>query len=144
MNPQATAGRIVHYTVGKGIKRSAIVMADTPPDGTAAITVFADTGPAPLFGVPYSEIEGIVGHWNWMPYQKEKAKTERGNESESAVDPEEGDGGSVPSDPVGEPAGEPDEAVASGPTEEAAVVDGEAPEVSDAGEAVEPANPPEE
>ena len=100
MDPQATAGRIVHYTASKGQKRAAIVMADTPPDGTAAITVFADTGPAPLFGVPHASIEGVVGHWNWMPYQKEKAKTARGNVSESAVDreadsPDDGKAGDV-------------------------------------------------
>lgn len=94
MNPQATAGRIVHYNIGGGLVRAAIVGADTAPDGTACLTVFLDTGPSVAFGVPYSETPAgaipISGTWSWMPYQKEKAKTERGNVSESA-EPTEAD-----------------------------------------------------
>ena len=85
MDPQATCGRVVHYTVALGVTRCALVIADTPEDGTAALMVQLDSGPAPIFGVPYSESPGMVGSWNWMPYQREKAKTARGNVSESAV-----------------------------------------------------------
>ncbi len=152
MNPQATAGRIVHYYLQGGQHRAAIVAADTAPDGTACLTVFFDTGPSVVFGVKYSE-NPMSACWSWMPYQHEKAKTERGNESESAepeADSRDGEAGDVPvpagsvdagpsvsDDPVGEPAGEPDE-VASGPTQETAVVDGEEP---DQGEPVSPPEP---
>ncbi|MEE8174166.1 MAG: hypothetical protein V3T71_02460, partial [Dehalococcoidia bacterium] len=40
-----------------------------------------------VFGVQYAE-PPLAGCWSWMPYQHEKAKTERGNESESAQEPE--------------------------------------------------------
>lgn len=141
MDPQATCGRMVHYHMAGGQKRAAIVNADTPPDGTACLTVQLDTGPSVVFAVPYSE-EPAVGCWSWMPFQHAKAKTERGNESESAEPADRfpplgkpvGLGGA---DPVGEPASGLDEPVASGPTKETAVVDG-AEAVADQGEPLEP------
>jgi hypothetical protein len=147
MDPQATAGRIVHYHIPGGQKRAAIVGADTAPDGTACLTVFYDTGPVVTFGVPYSE-EPKDGCWSWMPYQHAKAETDRGNESESAeLAPKKRSkrakktapagsvdaGAGVPSDPVGGPtAGVPADEPAAGPTQKDAVVDGD-------GEALEPA-----
>ena len=86
MDPRATAGRIVHYyDIEGGYSRgayAAIVNFDTRPDGLAQLTVFG-------FGVPqvlsasYSE-EPQPGYWSWMPYQKAKAETAAGNQSESA------------------------------------------------------------
>ena len=150
MDPQATAGRIVHYSMPGGQKRAAIVNADTPDDGTASLTVFMDTGPQPLHGVPYSEVEGIVGSWNWMPYQREKAETARGNVSESA-EPAEADsprygadrdvetpagsvepGEGVQSDPVAGAAAGVEEAggTTAAPGDEKPVLDSEAPKVT--------------
>ncbi len=84
MNPQATAGRIVHYynPEGAAVPRAAIVNCDTGPDGYAELTVFHNSGPA-IERVSYSE-EPQPGCWSWMPYQKEKAETTDGNQSESA------------------------------------------------------------
>lgn len=85
MNPQATAGRLVHYYevhAGKQ-SRAAIVNVDTAEDGTAQLTVLASTGPSVHLHVPYSE-EPAHGCWSWMPYQREKAATAEGNVSESA------------------------------------------------------------
>lgn len=163
MDPQATCGRIVHYHMGGGQKRAAIVNADTPADGTACLTVMLDTGPSVAFAVPYSE-EPVSGSWSWMPYQHQKAKTERGNESESAEDvpfprlgspsdAETGDGppdasADVPvgeADPLGGPtAGVEEAGAAEGATQEAAVVDGAAVDAAaadappDQGEPLEP------
>lgn len=88
MNPQATAGRIVHYYESNGdghpaSARAAIVNVDTEPDGTAELTVFGRRTPLIFTPVNYSE-EPVVGCWSWMPYQKQKAETAGGNVSESA------------------------------------------------------------
>jgi len=147
MIPQATAGRIVHYYLQGGQHRAAIVGADTAEDGTACLTVFFDTGPSVVFGVRYSE-QPCSACWSWMPYQKEKAKTERGNVSESAVEtepdsprdipaiargvPDAGPGVSV--DPVGGPPAGDAEAGEEGTTTETAVVDGPVDEADAADE----------
>lgn len=85
MNPQATAGRIVHYYAADhdDAPRAAIVNVDTAPDGLAQLTVFARVGPLAYSSVKYSE-EPTSGCWSWMPYQKAKAETPEGNVSESA------------------------------------------------------------
>lgn len=88
MNPQATAGRIVHYFESNGdglptTPRAAIVNVDTEPDGTAQLTVFGRRQPLIFAPVNYSE-EPVAGCWSWMPYQKQKAQTPDGNVSESA------------------------------------------------------------
>ncbi len=86
MDPQATAGRIVHYheTDGDSTRaRAAIVNLDTGPDGTAQLTVQLVTGPMVFMSVDYSEAPQ-AGFWSWMPYQKQKAGTPGGNVSESA------------------------------------------------------------
>lgn len=85
MNPQATAGRIVHYYAAEhqDAPRAAIVNVDTAPDGLAELTLFAAVHPLVYTGVKYSE-EPTSGCWSWMPYQKEKAQTSEGNVSESA------------------------------------------------------------
>ena len=81
MNPQATAGRVVHYCDAEG-PRAAIVNRDTRVDGFAELTVFDLGGPS-VRNVSYSE-EPAPGFWSWMPYQKKKAETTEGNQSESA------------------------------------------------------------
>ncbi len=88
MNPQATAGRIVHYhyMVGDFLSapRAAIVNVNTEVDGTALeLTVYWGSGPAVIESVLYSE-KPKAGCWSWMPYQKAKAETAEGNQSESA------------------------------------------------------------
>ncbi len=84
MNPQATAGRIVHVPNDDGTPRAAIVNVDTDADGLAEeLTVFAKGGPRVMRNVPYAE-EPVAGCWSWMPYQKAKAETAEGNQSESA------------------------------------------------------------
>ena len=84
MNPQATAGRIVHVPNDDGTPRAAMVNVDTDKDGLASeLTVFTKGGPRILREIPYSEWL-TVGHWSWMPYQKLKAETAEGNQSESA------------------------------------------------------------
>lgn len=156
MDPQATAGRIVHYHIPGGQKRAAIVGADTSPDGTACLTVFYDGGPRVTFAVPYSE-EPKDGCWSWMPYQHQKAQTDRGNESESAVDiepeadssdiPEKADGEADPgagvsAHPLGGPtAGVEEAGGAERTTEEPAVVDGEPAEVDGSAEVPGPSKP---
>lgn len=87
MDPQATAGRIVHYqpTTHEPV-RAAIVNVDTEEDGLAELTVFFSHGPMVYHKVRYSEAPS-AGAWSWMPYQKAKAETERGNVSESAEPP---------------------------------------------------------
>ena len=85
MNPP-TAGRIVHYyspdeEVGHG-PRAAIVNRNTGPDGYAELTVFCETWQQTV-KASYSE-EPQQGCWSWMPYQKAKAETAEGNQSESA------------------------------------------------------------
>lgn len=83
MNPQATAGRIVHYYAADFPEaHAAIVNIDTPPDGYAELTIFFSGGPA-VQRASYSE-EPQKGCWSWMPYQKEKAEKAGGNQSESA------------------------------------------------------------
>ncbi len=83
MNPQATAGRIVHYYTPEGTGPfAAIVNRNTGPAGFALMTVFHLTG-AVVCNAPYSE-EPQPGYWSWMPYQKAKAETAEGNQSESA------------------------------------------------------------
>ncbi|KKK95467.1 hypothetical protein LCGC14_2672520 [marine sediment metagenome] len=93
MDPQATAGRIVHYyyvnpDTGKFEgPRAAVICEDTPPDGTAEIQVFGTRPPHGGYpGVRYSE-SPKAACWSWMPYQRAKAETERGNVSESAEPP---------------------------------------------------------
>ncbi len=85
MNPQATAGRIVHYCDDDGATiglRAAIIVLDTFPSGRAPeLHVFGRHGL--LLNVAYSEVPS-PGCWSWMPYQKAKAATAEGNESESA------------------------------------------------------------
>lgn len=71
MNPQATAGRIVHYVTSGGggtvpETRAAIVNMDTDKHGTAELTVLYSEGPGVLPDAPYSE-EPQIGHWSWMP-----------------------------------------------------------------------------
>ena len=87
MNPQATAGRVVHYYESTGPEgnrpRAALVNLDTGPDGTAELTVLLSTGPMVFMSVDYSEAPQ-AGFWSWMPYQKQKAQTPGGNVSESA------------------------------------------------------------
>jgi hypothetical protein len=83
MDPQATAGRIVHYLDAKGEQVAAIVNRDTDPEGNAELTVHFKEGPRVFPTVPYSE-ENRVGCWSWMPYQKAKARSTEGNQSESA------------------------------------------------------------
>ena len=85
MNPQATAGRNVHfYDVHALLRpRAAIVNVDTAEDGLAQLTVLESTGPIVHLRVPYSE-KPAFGCWSWMPYQKERAKTAEDNVSESA------------------------------------------------------------
>lgn len=84
MNPQATAGRIVHYRAAESmISRAAVVNVDTAEDGLAELTIFTRLGPMVYTSVKYSE-EPASGRWSWMPYQKEKAQTLDGNVSESA------------------------------------------------------------
>ncbi len=90
MNPQATAGRIVHYTDAAGESVAAIVNRETGPDGLAQLTTFFQNGPMPMKEVPYSE-EPAAGCWSWMPYQKTKAREPDGNQSESAELRPEGD-----------------------------------------------------
>ena len=85
MDPQATAGRIVHYySPGEehGEPRAAIVNRDAATDGFAELTVFND-GWQQVQKVAYAE-EPSPGCWSWMPYQKAKADTPAGNVSESA------------------------------------------------------------
>ncbi len=83
MDPQATAGRIVHYHLNYLADRAAIVNVDAQEDGTAELTVFFAHGPQVCPGVEYSE-EPAPGCWSWMPYQREKAEQPGGNQSESA------------------------------------------------------------
>ena len=84
MNPQATAGRIVHVPNDDGTPRAAIVNVDTDADGLAEeLTVFAKGGPRVMRNVPYAE-EPVAGCWSWMPYQKAKTEQPDGNQSESA------------------------------------------------------------
>ena len=64
MNPQATAGRVVHYCDAEG-PRAAIVNRDTRVDGFAELTVFDLGGPS-VRNVSYSE-EPAPGCWSWMP-----------------------------------------------------------------------------
>lgn len=84
MDPQATAGRIVHYYSGAEQDRSpiaAIVNRKAEPDGKAELTVFV-TPPVQVIAA-YSETPA-PGCWSWMPYQKAKAAQAGGNQSESA------------------------------------------------------------
>lgn len=91
MNPQATAGRIVHYTPELQEKGpiAAIVNTEAQPDGQVELTVFFTSGPKVMEDVDYSE-EPRAWCWSWMPYQKEKAALLEdshiggGNQSESA------------------------------------------------------------
>lgn len=83
MDPQATAGRIVHYySANEDGPRAAIVNRDTGPDGYAELTILRAYGSA-VQKVSYSE-QPQPGCWSWMPYQKAKAETAEGNVSESA------------------------------------------------------------
>lgn len=84
MDPQATAGRIVHYTDATERATAAIVCVDAAPDGLASLlTFFPGKQPTPMRSVPYSE-QPTAGCWSWMPYQKKKAEIPGGNISESA------------------------------------------------------------
>lgn len=83
MNPQATAGRIVHYTDATGQSAAAIVNRDASVDGVVQLTTFYEKGPVSMPRVQYSE-EPQPGYWSWMPFQKAKAETAAGNQSESA------------------------------------------------------------
>lgn len=83
MDPQATAGRIVHYYGGVPEPTAAIVNRHTEESGVADLTVFTPSGPQVKTMVPYSE-EPKDFHWSWMPYQKAKAAHAGGNQSESA------------------------------------------------------------
>ncbi len=84
MDPQATAGRIVHY-YGEDSRtpRAAIVNIKTDKDGTAELTVFTSVPPTVMVRARYSE-NPAPGCWSWMPYQKAKAAHAGGNQSESA------------------------------------------------------------
>ncbi len=84
MDPQATAGRIVHYfpCTGPG-PVAAIVNVNTARDGHAELTVFTPEGPRVFKNVSYVE-QPEAGSWSWMPYQKAKAAQAGGNQSESA------------------------------------------------------------
>ncbi len=85
MDPQATAGRIVHYYSTDSSEegpRAAIVNRDTGPDGYAELTIFND-GWRNTIKVSYAE-KPTRGCWSWMPYQRAKAETVQGNVSESA------------------------------------------------------------
>ena len=90
MDPQATAGRIVHYyytdRAGQFAgPRAAVICEDTAEDGIAEIQVFGTMPPHGGYpSVPYSE-SPQAGCWSWMPYQKKKAETADGNVSESAA-----------------------------------------------------------
>ena len=86
MDPQATAGRIVHYYSDNAEMTApiaAIVNEDTPLDGYACLTVFYPHGPVSYDGIDYAE-NPTPGCWSWMPYQKQKAQDAAGNQSESA------------------------------------------------------------
>ena len=83
MNPQATAGRVVHFHTKHDGVRAAIVNTDATPEGEAELTVFFASGPSVSPGVLYAE-EPTAGCWSWMPYQREKAERAGGNQSESA------------------------------------------------------------
>lgn len=63
--------------------RAAIVNRDTGENGYAELTIFEAGGPRVHPGVSYSE-EPQKDCWSWMPYQKAKAETPNGNQSESA------------------------------------------------------------
>ena len=74
MDPQATAGRIVHYYHSEQhAPIAAVINQETEPDGRANITVFDPRGPMTMGGIDYSE-EPKEGHWSWIPYQKAKAE----------------------------------------------------------------------
>ena len=78
MNPQATAGCIVHYYAPEGSGAcAAIVNCDTGPTGFAQLTVFGPNGPV-VHDVPYSE-EPDPGRWSWswMPYQLDHVLREK-------------------------------------------------------------------
>lgn len=88
LTPQATAGRMVHFyalPAGSAViqARAAVVNKDTEEDGTAELTVFWRSGPAAKENVRYSA-DPALGAWSWMPYQKKKAESAEGNQSESA------------------------------------------------------------
>ena len=110
MDPQATAGRIVHYYYKNPAgevegPRAAIICEDTPPDGTAEIQVFGTRNPYGGYRqVPYSE-QPAPDCWSWMPYQKAKAATAEGNVSESA-EPRPPQGGHAASMPEAAQRGE--------------------------------------
>lgn len=99
MDPRATAGRSVHYTMDDGTPRAAIVNVDIENDMGLApeLTVMFRDGPKVLTSVSYSETP-IAGAWSWMPYQAAKAKTVDGNISESA-EPRPARGGHIASMP---------------------------------------------
>ncbi|KKM89544.1 hypothetical protein LCGC14_1247760 [marine sediment metagenome] len=81
MNPQATAGRVVHYYEMHGDflapPRAAIVNIDTQDDGMALeLSLFNTGGVTVLTSVEYSE-EPKAGCWSWMPYQLDHVLREK-------------------------------------------------------------------
>lgn len=85
MDPHATAGRVVHYYPIDGVQNpiAAHVNRGTTEDGQAQLTVLEATGPRVIQRVMYSE-SPAPGCWSWMPYQRAKAASAEGNQSESA------------------------------------------------------------
>ena len=70
MNPQATAGRIVHYYTPDGDgPYAAIVNRQTGVEGFAILTVFHLTGPV-ISNTPHSQMPK-PGYWSWMPSEAE-------------------------------------------------------------------------
>ncbi len=85
MDPHATAGRVVHYYPIDGEQNpiAAHVNRETTKDGQAQLTVLECTGPRVIQRVMYSE-SPTPGCWTWMDYQRAKAASAEGNQSESA------------------------------------------------------------
>lgn len=83
-----TAGRIVWYYNEQLVPTAAIVNQDADAEGRCSLTVFHPTGTT-IANAPECDMdEPKWGFWSWMPYQRAKADSAEGNESESAVEPD--------------------------------------------------------
>ena len=101
-----TPGRIVWYFSLEDCRRhrrseerfvptAAIVNQHADEKGRCSLTVFEPAGTR-IINAPECDVyEPKWGFWCWMPYQRTKAASAEGNESESAVEPE---GEEVPDD----------------------------------------------
>jgi hypothetical protein len=87
-----TPGRIVWYYADETCKPVAAIVNTGRADRANRIelTAFLPTGPKVVQASECDMDEPHWGFWSWMPYQRAKAETAEGNESESAVDPTEG------------------------------------------------------